>query len=146
MKEEQVSFIKNAELRFRYSLQEEAFMDLEEKNLLMCVNLIFTNIRIMGDEPRFSNKYSRGVSSWPLLKFQCNWSLRLGCQGRNVKVYVIRTNHNPPFTVPDSKLWVVEVQYSFQQMWRLLITWFVDIILLHAKYKQLKDCKWWGYK
>ena len=63
MKEEQVSFIKNAELRFRYSLQEEAFMDLEEKNLLMCVNLIFTNIRIMGDEPRFSNKYSRGVSS-----------------------------------------------------------------------------------
>jgi len=36
------------------------------------------------------------VSCRHLLRFQCNWSLRSGCQGRKVKVYVIRTKHNPP--------------------------------------------------
>jgi len=64
------------------------------------------------------------VSCRHLLRFQCNWSLRSGCQGQKVKVYVIRTKHNPPCILWYRKLWVVEFQSSFRQMWRLLITWF----------------------
>ena len=82
------------------------------------------------------------VSCRHLLRFQCNWSLRSGCQGRKVKVYVIRTKHNPPCILWYRKLWVVEFQSSFRQLWRLLITWFVYIVLTQAKYKQQTDCKW----
>jgi len=76
----------------------------------------------------------KNVSCQHLLRFQCNWILSLGCQGRKVKVYVIRTKHNPPRILWDRKLWVVEFQSSFRQMWRLLLTSFVYIVLTHAKY------------
>jgi len=81
-----------------------------------------------------------------LLRFQCNWSLRSGSQGRKLKVYVIRTKHNSTCILWDRTLLVVERQFSFRQMQRLLIIWFVDIVLTHAKYKQHKDCKWYGFK
>jgi hypothetical protein len=51
-----------------------------------------------------------------LLRFRCNWSLRSGCQGRKVKVYVIRTKHNPTCILWNLKLLVVEFQSSFPQM------------------------------
>jgi len=86
------------------------------------------------------------VSCLHLLRFQCNWSLRSGCQGQKMKVYVIRTKHNPPCILWVRKLWVVEFQSSFRQMWRLLLTSFVYIVLPHAPYKQQKDCTWYGRK
>jgi hypothetical protein len=97
-----------------------------QKRSMLCNNIFTRNI----------------VSCRHLLRFQCKWNLRSGCQGRKVKVYVIRTKHNPTCVLRDLKLWVVEFQSSFRQMLRLLITWFVDIVLTHAKYKQHKDCKW----
>jgi hypothetical protein len=38
------------------------------------------------------------ISCRPQLRFQINWRLRLGCQGRVVKIYVIRIKQNPPCT------------------------------------------------
>jgi len=46
-----------------------------------------------------------------------------------VKVYVIWSKYNPTYTVPDGTLWVVEVQYTFWQMWRSLISGFVYNVL-----------------
>ena len=82
------------------------------------------------------------VSCRHLLRFQCKLSLGLRRQGQKVKVYVIRTNHNPPCILWDRKLWVVEFQSSFRQMWRLLTTRKVYITLPHAPYRQQKVCKW----
>jgi hypothetical protein len=45
-----------------------------------------------------------------------------------VKVYVIRNKHNPTFTVPDCKLWFVEVQYILRQIWRSLINGLVYVL------------------
>jgi hypothetical protein len=53
------------------------------------------------------------VSCWPLFRFQCNWNLRLRCQGWKVKRHVTWTKFNPPCIAWDRKLWVVEFHYSF---------------------------------
>jgi len=56
------------------------------------------------------------VSCRHLLRFQCNWNLRLGRQGRKVKVYAMRTMHNSTCILWDRKLCVLELQTSFRQM------------------------------
>jgi len=76
-----------------------------QKRSMLCYNIIPRN----------------NVSCRNLLRFQWNWSLRSGCQGRKVKVDVIRTKYNPRCILWDRKLWVVEFQSSFRQMWRLFI-------------------------
>jgi len=66
------------------------------------------------------------VSCWTLLRFQCNWNLRLGCQRRKVKGHLTWTKFNPPSILWDRKLWVVELHCSFRQTWKLVITWHVN--------------------
>jgi hypothetical protein len=47
------------------------------------------------------------VSCRHLLRFQCNWSLKSGCQGRKVKFHVIWTKYIPPCILWQCKLWVI---------------------------------------
>jgi hypothetical protein len=97
-----------------------------QKRTMLCNNIIPRN----------------NVSCRHLLRFQCNWSLRSGCQGWKVKVYVRRTKHNPPCILWDGKLWVVQLQSSFRERWRLLTTRKVYIALPQAPHGQQKVCEW----
>jgi hypothetical protein len=58
-----------------------------------------------------------------------------------VKIYVIRTKHNTIFTVPDCKLWVVDVEPGYWQMRQSLINEFVNIALPQTQDMQMMGGK-----